>query len=156
MFANIDDWQSDRGLESEGVPLDLGKGRSITLRRAGGSNKAFMVAVAEVIRRVIGERNPEDVPDAEIDEDLKSVYADRIVVGWHGFKDADGDDIPYSRENFLELMNLAPDMWLRVRASANTREMFQGQKDRKAMQRDKDVIKKSSRGKRNGAASAHV
>jgi hypothetical protein len=156
MFANINDWQSDTQLESDGVPLDLGKGRTMILRRAGGANRAFMVSLSEVIRRVVGERDPADVPDAEIDDDLKALYANHVVVGWRGFKDEGGDDVPFTRENFLELMRLAPDMWVRVRATANTRETFQAAKDRQAMKRDKEAIKKSSRGKRNGAHSAHV
>jgi hypothetical protein len=156
MFANINDWQSDPKLEVDGVPLDLGRGRSICLRRAGGANRAFMVALAEVIRRVVGERDPADVPDAEIDEDLKAIYAEHVVIGWNGFKDADGNEVTYTRANFLELMKLAPDMWVRVRSTANTRESFQAEKDHKAMQRDKDTIKKSLRGKRNGASSAHA
>jgi hypothetical protein len=126
------------------------------LRRAGGANRAFMVSLSEVIRRVVGERDPADVPDAEIDDDLKALYANHVVVGWRGFKDEGGDDVPFTRENFLELMRLAPDMWVRVRATANTRETFQAAKDRQAMKRDKEAIKKSSRGKRNGAHSAHV
>lgn len=156
MFANINDWQSDTALEVDGVPLDLGRGRSMVLRRAGGANRAFMVALAEVIRRVVGEREPADVPDAEIDEDLKRLYAEHVVVGWHGFKDDGGDDVPFTTANFLELMRLAPDMWVRVRSTANTRETFQAQQDRKAMTRDKEAIKKFSRGKRNGAHSAHA
>jgi hypothetical protein len=156
MFANINDWQSDTRLEQDGVPLDLGKGRTMILRRAGGANRVFMVALAEVIRRVVGEREPADVPDAEIDDDLKTLYAAHVVVGWHGFKDDAGKDVPFTRENFLELMRLAPDMWVRVRSTANTRDAFQTQQDRKAMQRDKEAIKKFSRGKRNGASSAHV
>jgi len=156
MFANIKDWQSDTALESDGVPLDLGKGRVIILKRAGGANRAFTVALAEVIRRVIGERDPADVPDAEIDEDLKILYANHCVVSWRGFKGVDGKDVPFSRENFLELTRLAPDLWVRVRATANTRETFQAATDRKALTRDKEAIKKSSHGKRNGAASVHA
>jgi hypothetical protein len=156
MFANINDWQSDTALEVEGVPLDLGRGRTMVLRRSGGANRAFTVALAELIRRVMGERDPADVPDSEIDEDLKSLYASHVVVAWRGFKDDDGDDVPYTRENFLELMRLAPDMWTRVRSTANSREHFQAQQDRKAVQRDKEAIKKSSRGRRNGAASVHA
>lgn len=156
MFANINDWQSDARLEADGVPLDCGRGRSIVLKRAGGSNRGFMVALSEVLRRVVGDRDPADVPDAEIDEDLKALYATHVVVGWHGFKGEDGKEVPFSAANFLELMRLAPDLWLRVRATANTRETFQAATDRKAMARNKDAIKKSSHGRRNGAASAHV
>jgi len=156
MFANISDWQSDKQLEVDGVPLDLGRGRSIILRRAGGANREFMVALAEVIRRVVGERDPADVPDAEIDEDLRELYADHVVIGWTGLLDEAGLDIPYTPQAFLELMALAPDMWVRIRATANTREAFQAMKDRKALERDMDTIKKQSRGKRNGADTQHA
>jgi hypothetical protein len=115
-----------------------------------------MVALAEVLRRVMGDRDPADVPDIEIDGDLRAVYADHVIVGWRGFKDDDGKDVPFTRANFLMLMELAPDLWGRVRSTANTRESFQSVKERKAIARDKDIIKKSLRGKRNGAASTHA
>jgi hypothetical protein len=156
MFSNINDWQSDKQLELDGVPLDVGRGRVLYLRRAGGANRAFMVALAEVLRRVMGDRDPADVPDMEIDGELQTIYAEHVVVGWRGFKGDDGEDVPYTRANFLKLMELAPDLWGRVRSTANTRESFQNVKDRKAIARDKEIIKKVSRGKRNGAASAHA
>lgn len=156
MFANIQDWKSDTKREADGVPLDLGRGRSIVLRRAGGSNRAFTVALAELIRGVVGERDPQDVADSEIDGQLKALYADHVVVDWVGFQDEAGDAIPYTRAAFLELMELAPDMWLRVRTTANSREHFQTQLQARALDRDREIIKKSSRGKRNGAHTAHA
>jgi hypothetical protein len=154
MFNNIDDWQSDAQLEREGVPLDLGRGRVIYLKRAGGANRAFTVALGECLRRVIGDRDPENVPDEELDEDLKTVYATHVVAGWKGFRDESDAEVPYSVPAFLELMKLAPDMWIRVRSMAKMRESFQKMRD--AVERDKVTLGKSSRGKRNGGHSAHA
>lgn len=156
MFKNIEDWQSNPKLEVDGVPIDLGRSRVLYVRRAGGANRAFTVALAECLRRVIGEREPEDVPDEEVDEELKALYAEHVVCGWDGFIGEDDKPVPYSKAAFLELIALAPDIWIKVRAFAKTRDSFQSTATIKALKRDKESLGKSSRGKRNGGHSAHV
>jgi hypothetical protein len=152
MFKNISDWQTDKELEASGVPVDLGKGRAIFVKRAGGSNREYKVAVGETLREVMGSRDPADVPDEEIDPVLVKLYADHIVVGWRGFIDENDQEIPYTREAFIELMSIAPDMWVTVRTHAKERESF----SLAALENDKTQLGKSLRGRTNGEVSAHA
>ena len=152
MFKNISDWQTDSRLEVDGVPVDLGKGRGIFVKRAGGANRDFKVALADVLRQVVGDRDPAEVPDEEIDPALIKLYADHVVIGWRGFIDENDQDIPYTPAAFVELMGLAPDIWIEVRTHAKQRESFQ----QAALERDKSMLGKFSRGNTNGEVSARA
>jgi len=155
MFKNIDDWQSNAELERNGVPIDFGKGRVMYAKRAGGSNRAFTVALAECLQRIVGDRDPNEVKDEELDEDLKRLYATHVLLGWKGFVDEHDKEIAFSVPAFMELMTVAPDMWIKVRTTAKSRESFQTSPEQ-MLERDRVTLGKSSRGKRNGGHSAHV
>jgi hypothetical protein len=152
-FGNLTDWQSDPQMELDGVPLDIGRGRAIHIRRAGGANRAFLVAYGALIAKLAGDRgDPEKVAMAQLNEGLPSLFAEHVVTGWSGIKDDAGEPIPYSAEAFLLLVKECPDLWMRIRAQADQRERFQ----RESIERDKTRLGKSWRGKRNGGASAHA
>ena len=152
-FGNLQDWQSDPQMELDGVPLEIGRERTILIRRAGGANRAFLVAYGALIGRLAGDKgDPEKIVQAQLNEDLPALFADHVVIGWTNITDEHGDQIPYSKAAFLQLVAECPDLWLRIRAQADQRERFQ----RESIERDKTRLGKSLRGKRNGGASAHA
>ena len=151
-FGNLRDWESDPELELQGVPLDIGKGRVITIRRAGGANRAFMVAYGATIARLAGDRDPESIANAILADEMPGLFADHVVVGWSGILDDEGEEVAYSKAAFIQLAKDCPDLWQRIRAQADQRERFQ----RAAIERDKVRLGKSSRSKRNGGATAHA
>ena len=80
-FGNLTDWQSDPELELEGVPLDIGRNRFINIRRAGGANRAFLVAYGALIGKLVGDRgDPEKIAQAQLAEDLPALFADHVVT----------------------------------------------------------------------------
>jgi hypothetical protein len=147
-FGNLSDWQSDTALEMDGVPIDIGAGRSITVRRAGGSNRAFLVAYSAVVASC----TPKDDVGAKLLEAMPQLFADHVVLGWQGIEAEDGTPAPYSKAAFLQLVSEAPDLWTRIRVQADQRGRFQ----RENTERDKATLGKSSRGKRNGGATVHA
>lgn len=151
-FGNLQDWQSDTELELQGIALDIGQGRTINIRRAGGANRAFLVAYGATITRLAGDRDPESIAAALLADEMPALFADHVVIGWDGIEDDSGAPVPYSKDAFLQLARECPDLWLRIRSQADQRERFQ----RENIERDKARLGKSSRGKRNGGATAHA
>lgn len=151
-FGNMADWQSDPELESGGVKLDIGRERWILMRRAGGANRAFLVAYAGLIAQLGGDGGPDSIAQALLTEGLRPIFAEHVVLGWGGIRDDKGEDVPYSRDAFLELMKTAPDLWVRIRTEADKRERFQ----REQLEREKSQLGKLSSGKRNGGRTAHA
>lgn len=151
-FGNLQDWQSDATLEMEGVPYDIGRNRVIHMRRAGGANRAFLVAYGAMIARLAKDKDPEALAQSQVSEEIPTLFADHVVIGWDGIKDDGGAAVPFSKAAFLQLVKEAPDLWMRIRTEADKRERFQ----RETIERDKTRLGKSLRSKRNGGVSAHA
>lgn len=138
-FGNIDNWRSDRDLELHGVDLPFGADRFITIRRAGGANRAFWNVANEIAQQIADETTGGDttkLPQDVWEQVQIRAYAQRLVVGWRGFKDRSGADIPYTPDAFVALCEAAPDIWDFVRAQATRRERFR----RSAIEQDKKTL----------------
>lgn len=153
-FGNMKDWQSDAQLEMEGVRFDIGRERWLTMRRAGGANRPFMVEYAALISRLANDSGsgPDGVVQALISEELQPLFAEYVIIGWGGIEDEKGREVPFSKEAFLELVKSAPDLWIRIRAEADKRERFQ----REHLEREKTALGKSSNGKQSGVHTARA
>ncbi len=124
MFANIDDYVTDKTMELDGVDLSFGKGRLITVRRAGGSNAKFSSYVAGKLR----ENDISVSGDAMDDEKAKGImydaYAKLVVLDWKGWLDEKGKEIPFSYENCVSLFNSSREIYEHVVTQSNTLNNF--------------------------------
>lgn len=127
-FGNLDDWKIDPRSLTTGVPLDLGRGRSLFIRRAGTVSREFVAACAA--RQSAGV-DPDD-PDEQM-----VLYARSVVVGWAGIVDSAGQPIPFTSEACLELFRAYPEVWALVWPFANSRSNFRTQE----MQEDREQVK---------------
>jgi hypothetical protein len=115
---------TDKELESEtGITLVFGDGCTVTIKRAGASNRKY----AEVAKRVFKPYRTQIDADA-LDHDLAvklfaRIYAEAVVTDWQGitFK---GEPMPYSAENVRKLFEAAPDFLARIKAEAENAANF--------------------------------
>lgn len=122
-------FETDRSLEKQGITLDYGpnsKGVAIEIQiaRAGGSNDAYlkrMEAKAKPHRRQIQH---ETIERAQLENIVKEVYAETIVLGWSGVEDRDGNDMPFSKDNCLKLFNDLPDLYADIQEQAQSSALF--------------------------------
>jgi hypothetical protein len=127
-FGNVDDWHTDRELVEHGAPFNAGKGRTITVRRAGGSNRRLISALATV--------SPDDTAA------FHAAYARLVVSGWSGFTDREGKDIPYSTEACIALFDFCPELFFDLLLFSNNRANYRA----KELAEDQDAVKKQSGG----------
>lgn len=124
-FGNIDDYVTDPGLELSGIDLSFGKGRFITVKRSGGANEQFTNHVANKLR----EQDATVVNRSAMDEEVATeimydAYARFVVIGWRGWKDDKGKDIPFSAENCIELFNDSREIYEHVVTQCNKADNF--------------------------------
>lgn len=124
MFSNIDDFVTDGDLELEGVELDFGKDRFITIRRAGGANKAFANHLADKFN----DTTTVGIGKSSIDNDeakaiMYKAYADFVVLDWRGWLD-EGKAIPFSSENCVKLFHASREIYDHVAEQANNLNNF--------------------------------
>lgn len=117
-------FKNNENLEAgDGVRLEY-PGFSITIHRAGGSNKRFaniLSAKMKPFRHQLDRGIMDDDVSARI---LREAYAEGVVVGWQDVKDADGNDMPFSKENVVKLFTDLPDLFADVRSQAENVSLF--------------------------------
>lgn len=107
---------TNKSLEKEGIYIDYGKNSNgspirIRIARAGGANVRFQ-KVLEAKSKPYRRQIQNDTADAEVvDQLMKEVYAETIILGWEGVDDAEGNEIPFTKENCVRLFNDLPDLW---------------------------------------------
>ena len=127
MLGTIDDLETDRTASIDGVPLEVGAGRTIWVRRAGGHNRTWALGLAEAAEEL------DDSLDTEAQgyELNKRVAAERLIARWEGFEDADGNEVQFSAELGRELFDRAPDILQEVLTLAMSRDAYQLAEDKK-------------------------
>jgi len=123
-FSNIDDFVTDPKIEKQGVDLDFGNGRFITIRRAGGANVEFKNRLANLIEdrtnTVTGLKT-----DSDDDKDiLYQLFAKYIVIDWKGWKDSNGNEIPFSVQSCIELFECSEEIYSHVNVQSMKLDNF--------------------------------
>jgi hypothetical protein len=118
-FQNINDLKVDEDAEANGVELAFANGRFISITRAGSSNKKYKSTMARVFKPHMMTTGVISASDEEASKLLKEVYAESIVVGWRGFKDAEGKEINFTKSNCIELFDDAPEIFEIVQNEAS-------------------------------------
>jgi hypothetical protein len=132
-FGNMGDLHTVPSLEVDGAPLDLGEGRVLMVRRAGGRNRTFLAAMS-------------GVNDSTPTRELAQAVSRALLAGWSGILDQDGNALDYTPELAAELLEYAPDLIDRVVAFAAERANYAEQQ----LLAEIDAGKRSRRGKPAG------
>lgn len=119
METLYDAYETDADKENgAGVDLDFGKLGVITINRAGGANKRFQRAVAELQQDYQDQISNDAIEDDEGFERLARVYAKTVLVGWKGIKGRDGKPLTFNEKNVVKLLTDLPDFFAVIRARA--------------------------------------
>lgn len=113
-FSNISDYVTDENVEMAGVDLSFGKGRFITIRRAGGANEDFNIYSAQRLAAHKDAVKHKELTDDEARDAMFDIYAKKIVIGWRGWKDDNSNDIPFTTANCIALFNSSIEIYKTV------------------------------------------
>jgi hypothetical protein len=118
---------TDKDLESgSGVTIDF-PGFSITIHRAGGSNKRYGKALAQKMQPHRQRFDRGVLDDATSEAILLEAFAEGVVIGWAGNIGPGGKKAPYSVENCIELLNELPDLYTLLKKEANDASLFRSE-----------------------------
>jgi hypothetical protein len=110
--------------EQNGVVLDFGVAK-FRVRRAGGSNRKFLATLAAKLRphrRAIESNVLSDELAASLQME---VYFETVVIGWENVTDREGKALPFTLDNFKQVMTDLPDLWSTLREEADNMRNFQ-------------------------------
>jgi hypothetical protein len=130
------EYVTDHTLEEEGVWMRLRKGDAeVLVARAGNSKHERLV---ERLRKKNGRGfRGEDLP-REVEENIAlEALSQTILLGWRGFEDDEGKEIPYSPEKARELLKLSRDFRLEVTQIATEMEVYRREEQEQGKGRSK-------------------
>lgn len=107
--------------ETEGVPY-IYYGAKLIVARAGNTN--FKKVFRETLNPYKDEFDAGRLSEEKSNEIMISCVAKTILVGWEGVKDEDGNDIPYSYENAVELLTDDQDCYDAITGHSNNIENY--------------------------------
>jgi hypothetical protein len=115
---------TEKQYETEGVTLDFGVAK-FRIRRAGGSNRRFLAALSSKLRPHRRALEAGTMSDETAEDMHKEVYFETVVVDWENVTDREGNQLPYTLENFKKVMRDLPDLWNTLRVEADNMKNFQ-------------------------------
>lgn len=119
-----DKFKTNKAAEQEGIILDYGDGQTIKIARAGGSNIRFEKA-AQAKMRKFGLQAKHDLLEPEQMRTIfREVLAETVVLGWTGFTDESGNDLPFSKENVVKVFTDLPDLFDDVLEQSRKASLF--------------------------------
>ncbi|QJA43170.1 hypothetical protein [Phaeobacter phage MD18] len=128
-------FQTDSTLEEDGAWVEVNGfyGLNIKVRRL--RSEASMKAYERIVVETFGEgklRTPNDINKDQSLEILKRQLAEAVLIDWKNLRDTEtGEEIPYSVETALELMEIT-DFREFVYQAASERDTFRGKADAEA------------------------
>jgi len=115
---------TDSALEAEkGVTIDYGP-FSITILRAGGSNRKYKNVTQREYRKRKHAIDSEQISEEESAKMLAEVYAESVIIGWKGVQDETGKDMKCSKANVVKLLTDLPELFHDIRSKAVSIELF--------------------------------
>jgi len=118
---------TDKDLENgSGVSIDY-PGFSITLHRAGGSNKQFGKVFVNKLKPHRQKHARGVLEEGVAHTILVETYAETVIIGWEGVKDAKNKTIAFSVENCIKLLTDLPELFEDIQVQANNFATFKAE-----------------------------
>lgn len=120
---------TDKDLEAgRGVTLQY-PGFSITIHRAGGTNKKF-AQILDQKMKPFRQRFERGLLDDETSfRILLETYAEAVVIGWKDVVDQDGKIMEFNVANVVKLFNDLPDLFDDVKSQSNKVAVFRKEQE---------------------------
>jgi hypothetical protein len=117
-------FKSDVDRERNGLWLDYGDAGEFLVARAGGANKAYEKALARITKPHRRALEAEAIDSDKAFDLMKQAFAETIVLDWKGITDAEGNEVPYSKEKCLWLFRELDDLFQAIREDAHKATLY--------------------------------
>lgn len=115
---------SENSEKGEGIVLNYGDYGKFRIHRAGGANRRFGTLFQAKMKPYTRQLQT-DTMDEDLAREISiEVYAKTVVIGWEGVVGRDGDELPFSEENCVQLLTDLPDLFRDIQAAAQDRSLF--------------------------------
>lgn len=95
-------FKQDINKAEQGSWVDIGDGAKVKIARIG--NKNYQDRVMELLKPYKQSIRNKTVSDRVIEDVINIALAETVLVGWEGFKDDNGEEVPYNKGNALKYL----------------------------------------------------
>ena len=101
---------TDATLEEDGKWFDLGDNARVLVGRFGNkSHQRIMDELRKPYEALLMRKGK--IPKDEMSDMIRASFAEGVMMGWEGFVDKDGTDIPFSKDEALNAITLYKDFY---------------------------------------------
>jgi hypothetical protein len=111
-------------LEVNGIWLDYGDAGRIKIARAGGANRRFATVLERKTRPYRRALDNGTIDPKVIERVMAEVFAETVILGWEDVIGRDGEPLPYTFDNVVQLLLDLPDLFLDIQAQAQRAALF--------------------------------
>lgn len=124
MSGTFGAFKSDIERERHGLWLDYGDAGEFLVARAGGANKAYEKALNRITKPHRRALEAEAIDNDKAFDLMKQAFAEAVVLDWKGVTNAEGEELPYSKDNCLWLLRELDDLFHALREDAHKASLF--------------------------------
>lgn len=114
---------TSKDIETKGITLDFGD-FIFHIARAGGSNKKYTKAMERIFKKHRKALQTGTLPPEVQNKLMIEVFAESVVLGWTGVVDAEGNEMPFNKENVVKLFTDLPELFQQVLDDAQNFQLF--------------------------------
>jgi len=104
-------FSTDPDLEKNGIALEYGKGITIVVARAGGSNQKYQTCVQTKLRPYRAQMQNNVLDPDVANRLLAEAFSETIILAWTGVKDSSGKELKFSKYNVVKLLTDLPELF---------------------------------------------
>lgn len=122
-------FQTDPDMEKTGIELVFRMGNGIPdvkiqIARAGGGNTRYNKVLEFKTKPYRRQIQTETISDADYQAIMREVYAETVILRWEGVTDREGNPLPFSKENVVQVLKDLPDLFTDIQQQANKVALF--------------------------------
>ena len=129
MAGLYDQFETNRDAEVKGVYVEYGKNSKgqvirFLISRMGKANKAYSKAMEAATRPHRRAIELGTMDDAQAEELFLKVFCEKIILGWEGVEDRDGNPLKFNLKNAMALMTDLPDLYDDLQEQSKKASLF--------------------------------
>lgn len=117
--------------ENDGVEIEFSEAENddgsvptFVISRMGKTNKAYSKALEQATRPYRRQAELGTLKNDVAESLFIGVFVDTILRGWYNVQDAEGKDIPFTKQNAIGLLTELPDVYERLQQEAKLSSNF--------------------------------
>lgn len=120
---------TDSKKESEGVRIEYGENKdgtipTVIIRRAGRSNSKYSKALEAATRPYRRQIELGTMSEDKAEKIFKGVFVDTVIIGWENIQDNKGVNIPFTKENAMDVFEKLPEWYADLQKQAGDLSNF--------------------------------